>query len=280
MSALIVTHSPALNPKPDSVVLDGFTYVPAAVVVSPPPPPPPPVDVSTALLGVLRADMTLAMEGLPDGFEHGDWANHERAKAFDPVKFPNMQPWYVCYEESGGNPAPACGVLLTMAEGWAALADGTWQRVIHDDDGVGGGNLFPENWISPGGGGVKPGGGSKPAITRQDEGGTVINLGKGSPNDPNFLFHFWDNSRYDIRKARVTGFVTAIRARLDPKTYDPHARYVMAAGCDKYGPNGENGWDQMTGRFKRVDKDDRIFTSSCGTFTTPPPMTIGIGALR
>lgn len=248
-----------------------------AVTVTPPPPPP--VDTTTALRTLLRADMELAMEGLPDGYEQGDWANHQRARAFNPGKYPMMQPWYVCYEESGGNPAPACGTLFTEAQGWAGLADGSWKRVVYDADGVGDGALFPENWIAPDGS-VKPGGGSKAAVTVRKGAGTVINLGKGSPNDPRFLFHFWDRSRFDIRTMPVVAFATAVVARLDPETYDPRARYVIAAGCDKYGPQNQNGWDQFTGRFKRADQHERLYTASCGTILSAPPIDIGIGALR
>jgi hypothetical protein len=234
------------------------------------------------LAHLLTSDMTLGSEGMPNGF-NGNWASRpqSRANPWRNGSYTSIMPWGALYEESGGNPTPAKANIADI-QAWAHYDDGSWYRVSWEAGAPSGsqGKLFPESWKSNGK--VTPGGGSINAVTQQlPDGSTTVQLGQGSPNPRGYLYHFWSARRYDFRSgpkpvSTLAGVVVTIRARIDPSTYDPNAKYVLSPGADRWGPNGENGWDAMIGRFKKLDATWRLYTASLGNVGPPPGPIAGV----
>jgi hypothetical protein len=67
--------------------------------------------------------------------------------------------------------------------------------------------------------------------------------------------------------------VVAVRARLEPATYNPNAKYVLAMAADRWGANGQNGWDGMIGRVKKIDANWRVYTATLGDGSGFPGLT-------
>jgi hypothetical protein len=276
------TPTPAPTPAPTPTPAPAPAPTPDPTPAPTPAPDPTPAP-SVGLSPLLSSDMTLGSEAMPDGFT-GDWAYKPRAKTnlWRTGQYTHIMPWGTLYQEQGGNHTAAKANVADL-QAWAGYDDGSWYRVKWNSGAPAGsqGNLFPENWINANGT-VTPGGGSISATTQQlGDGSTTVRLGDGSPNPLGYLYHFWSQGRFDLRTApkplsSLARVVITLRARIDPATYNPNAKYVLATGADRWGPNGENGWDAVIGRFKKVDANWRLYTATLGTVSPsnlPGPIT-------
>jgi hypothetical protein len=280
-------NNPVFQPGPAGPVEGGNIVapsLPAAPVTQLPPQLAPTIMPAVGTLAdLLASDMSQGSEAMPNNF-NGSWASHPQSKpnGWRNGAYTQIMPWGALYEQAGGNPTPAKANIADV-QAWARYDDGSWYRVLWDSGAPGGqqGKLFPENWQSANGS-VTPGGGSTSAKTQQlGDGTTTVQLGQGSPNPRGYLYHFWSSHRYDFRNgpkpmSTLAAVVVTVRARIEPASYDPNARYVLAMAADRYGPNGENGWEQMVGRFKKLDANWRLYTATIGAVSTLPGPISGV----
>jgi hypothetical protein len=236
-----------------------------------------PVPVPSDTLALLQSDMANGAEALPNGF-NGSWAQHPKSNTntFRTGQHAFAMPWIALYQVRGGNKTAARAQMCDLTL-HGQYDDGSWYRLWYDRDVTPPqqGNLFPENWINANGS-VTPGGGAISAKAEQlADGSTAIRLGQGAPNAAGYLYHGWSSRRIDLRTgpkpiSQLAHLVVTVGARIEPASYDPAAGYVLAVACDRWGPNGENGWEAMIGRFRVLRQGWGLVTATLGSITSAP----------
>jgi len=233
-------------------------------------PPPAPAPASSAQLrALLTNDMTLRSEVRAS--LSASWSQAPIRRSFPPAsKFGALTAWGVLDNAYSGNPQPNAKVEIASAETWVYVKSRAQWMLFQNETGVTDGLFYTDDFS----GATQNAGQIASAL-----GGAAI----GSiPNG--FNFHFFPRSgRIGFTPGDIGGMVIAIRARLEPGTYDPNRplpAYTLDAGADwwvsttaDWAADYSNNEDAGIGRFKGVDANMRLYTMSSGDLTTLPPIT-------
>lgn len=252
------------------------TRSPAAAASTPPAPAATAAAASTqTLISLLRSDMSQPSELRPA--LNVNWANAPISRGLDiPSNFGSVTAWGVLDNAASGNPQPGAKVHIASIETWIrSRSQGRWVQ-LQAVNGVVGGEFYDNNWS----GATRSSG-----QTASPDGGTSIG---GIPGGYNF--HFFPTSRASFPPGDVAGVVVLIRARLQPGTYDasrPLPAFALCAAVDwwltstaPWRSDYSNNRDGGIGRFKRVDRDMRLYTMSAGDLSTLPPVSVAPAEIR
>jgi hypothetical protein len=212
--------------------------------------------------------MRLPSEAVPHGINY-PFAFRPRLGG-SPGSYTAYMAWGQLYECASGNPQGAARVEIRDIEGWVkSRGAGAWRRV-QQSTGTGGA-AFAENFVNN----VSKAADVLPATS----GGTSVRVGGG------YNYHFWPTGgRAPIDPSDVGAVASSVRARLAPGTYSATGSapcYVLSMGAD-YWKNASSAWNQFAtnkdagiGRFKRVDRNWRLYTMSTSSGGSLPSPTIG-----
>jgi len=226
---------------------------------------------------LLGSDMRRPSEELPHGVPRSyDWSRHPRVRALTPLlSFTAFTAWGQLYRCAHAPPSPNDAVDLRDLQSWALLRGSQrWRRLQLSSDLEGA--AFAEDYVKPT---------VAARYVARGSGGTSVKLRTG------YNFHFWPNSgRISLRASDVVAIVVTLRARLRPGR--PEQRppcFVLGVGGDRWRsisaqPGGSNSGDVGIGRFKRVERDWRLFTMSAASPRLlrrfPLPLTAAPGEIH
>ena len=253
-----------------SVGLAGCDFLPVTPPSGPPPSEP---GVVPNTLAQLRADMTLAHEGVPSGVgEHEGWRLRPRVGYGNtpPDGWTAMITWGQVYVEQGATAPANVRVQVKSLRTWVlSRRTGAW-KLWQRSDAVGGAN-YAESYADD----------ENVAADIRDEG-----EGVSATVPPGYNFHFWiDETRPTIDPDDIEAVWSAVDGRLvldDPAGPDRRAgaRLMLSAGAD-YWASPSAVWDQWTtngdvgiGRFRFLTADWQTFnmhTASDSVLRANPP---------
>lgn len=212
-----------------------------------------------ALTRLLGSDMSRRSEVRPHGVPRWyDWSSHPRVRALTPMLgFEAFTAWGQLYRCAHAPPSPNDAVDLRDLQSWALLRGSRrWRRLqlSSDLEGV----AFAEDYAGPA---------VAARYVARGSGGTSVKLRTG------YNFHFWPSSgRISLRASDVVAIVVTLRARLWPgwPLEQRPPCFVLSVGGDLWRsvsaqPGASNNGDVGIGRFKRVERDWRLFTMSTAT---------------
>lgn len=235
-------------------------------------------------------------EAAPEGAASMSWAYRPRIPSATPLnsvrsgQYVRLQMWLVLYQQEGGQPTQA-RVVMSDLQTWVQYNSGEWFRGDYSPGG--GGDLFTENFATNS---------TTPAVRSGGNGSPVIvHLGPNPPagvaaNPPGLLYHGWCPNSFDTRTqtgtrsaANIRRVLVAMRVRLEPANFNAGAKYVCEVGCDRKGPNWEQGFDACMGKFlipgkpvtgTTLDTSWRVVSAESGDnpldFTGPYPALSGV----
>ncbi len=255
-----------------SVIRDAPTPEPEPTPDPIPEPVPEPAPSGMTLAELLTADMTGFSEEPPELPSYYDWAQHPVKRGFPPGGFAAFTLWGVLDNVKGSSNQPG-RVQIASAEAWVKV-NGVWKVLQSDGGKVLAGANYADDYQN-----TTLNGGQTTSVY----GGTSAGAIPGGHN-----FHFYPNASR-ASTAGMQAFVVVIRARLEPGTFDAASppKLVLCASIDKwltttnpYVEGGGSNADMGIGKFKRVEKDMRVYTVSNGDLSTLPPVSVAASELR
>jgi len=231
---------------------------------------------NAGLGALLASDMNTPSELRPT--LTNNWADQPLKRAFPPnPKFGAMTAWGVLDNARSGNPQPNAKVQIASIDTWLFIKSSrAWVR-IQAEAGLTDGHFYTNSFD----------GATLPAqqVVSAYGGAAIGSIPQG------FNFHFFPRSgRTAFRAGDIGAMIVMVRARLQPGTYDPARAlpaYTLCASADWWVSTNapwmadySNNQDAGIGRFKRVDKDMRLYTMSAGDLSTLPPVAIANTEIR
>jgi hypothetical protein len=201
----------------------------------------------------MLSDMSEPSEAMPAGVPAWyDWAGHPRINKINrPMRtFHAFTAWGQLYQCAHTPTTSRAAVELRDLQTWALLRNSRhWQRIQFTSDL--GGAAFAEDYAGP-----TVAGRYAPSPT-----GTSAQL------VPGHNFHFWPSAgRVSLNASDVEAVTVAMQARLAP-IWDPSTEpcLVLSVGGDMWtsltaSAGGSSSADVGIGRFKRVERNWRLFT--------------------
>lgn len=210
-------------------------------------------DDTDALSQLLISDMTQPSQDLPQGVPTSyDWATHPRVRPLTPMlSYQAFTAWSQLYQCAGTTPSKNETVDLSDLQSWVLLRGAAhWRRIQFTSDMQGA--AYAEDFVGP----------TVAAHYVAGPDGTRVEPVVGHN------FHFWPSAgRVSLRATDVLGLIVAVRARLGSSV--PRGAtspcLVLSVGGDMWKsptaqPGGSSSGDVGIGRFKRVDRQWRLFT--------------------